>query len=163
MEELSGRLVQPLIGVSAKEVALGLQEIRREASAAIAVVVSEASGKGRDGHTALDGSTNGTTPSGLRLNEHLGEERSQHQVLKVGIGLIGLLNTVQESRPYDATATPDSGNIPEVQIPVVELASRGEEVETLGIADDLARVEGIADIVDELLAISRERLHLYCG
>ena len=41
MEELAARLVDPLVGVRAEIIALGLEQVRRQARAAILIVKAE--------------------------------------------------------------------------------------------------------------------------
>ena len=54
MKELPAWLVDPLICVSAEEIALRLQEIRRQPLGAIAVIEGERGGERRGRHTSFD-------------------------------------------------------------------------------------------------------------
>src|SRR5208283_1623281 len=54
VEELAPGAVDPLVGVSAEEIALGLQQVGRQSLAAIAVEIGQGGGHGRNGNAVVD-------------------------------------------------------------------------------------------------------------
>ncbi len=89
----------------------------------------------------------------LGLAEHVFKERIEHKVGQIGVGAVGVGDAVEEAGTDDATAAPDGGDATEVELPVF-LGPHGlDEVETLGVADDLGGVEGVVDLLDEFLLV----------
>src|SRR5699024_12104662 len=62
---------------------------------------------------------------------------------------VRLADVVEERRADDAAPAPDGREIAPGDIPAVLRTRRGDLVEALGVGDDLGRVQGPADILDE--------------
>src|SRR5690606_8820298 len=93
-------------------------------------------------------------PAILGLLYRLLEVGGQKQILQVGIFVERFLDMVQEHSANDAAPAPKQGAITEIQRPVV-LDSGGLKLhKTLSVATDLRRIERLADLLDELLAIT---------
>ena len=104
--ERSG-LVDALVGVRAEEVALGLDEIRGQALAPVAVVVRERGGEGRNGNAEARGLADHATPTLLADTHGIGEVGREEQIRKVGLRIIGFFDPIQEAGADDAAAAPD--------------------------------------------------------
>ena len=153
MEHLAFGFVGALVGVGTEEVTLGLEEVGGEAGGAVAVVVAEGGAEGRDRDAVEGGDADDFTPVLLRLAEHVFEERIEHEIGQIGVGAVGVGDAIEEAGADDATAAPDGGDAAEVELPVL-LGTHGlNEVETLGVADDLGGVEGVVDFFDQFLLI----------
>jgi hypothetical protein len=85
VEELAAGLVGALVGVRAEVVALGLEQVGRQAGRAVAVVVGRARAERRRGHAALGGERDDLAPVRLRLLDGLVEVRIEQQVREVGL------------------------------------------------------------------------------
>ena len=92
VEELAARPVDALVGVGAKVVALGLEQVGRQPRVAIAVVVGQGAAKGRHrdavGHRGRDHAA----PGGLAAVDGVLEVGRQQQVGQVGVVVEGLLD-----------------------------------------------------------------------
>ena len=96
-------LVGPLVGVRAEQVALGLDQVRREPLAAVAVVVGQGGREGRDGDAQPGGLADDPPPAVLALPDGLGEVGGQQQVRQVPVLVVGVLDAVQEAGADDAS------------------------------------------------------------
>jgi hypothetical protein len=63
----------------------------------------------------------------------------------------------------DATTSPHLGDTAVVQVPSVFLGGLSEEDESLGVRDDLGGVQGLLEVIDELLLVAGEGLSLGAG
>jgi hypothetical protein len=61
----------------------------------------------------------------------------------------------------DATPTPDAGNTCVVQVPTKLFGRLTHEHEALRIRDDLGGIEGLLQVIDELLLVAPEYLLLW--
>ncbi len=102
------RPVHALIGVRAEIIPLGLQQVRRQSAAAIAVVIGQRGGKGRRGDAEMDRRGNDVPPVGLGVSYRFLEIGGQEQVFQFRIGGEGILDAFQEDRADDAAAAPQS-------------------------------------------------------
>src|SRR5690606_41750227 len=71
VEELSTLLVDALVGVGAEVIALGLEQVGREAVGAVAVVVGQGAAERRHADAALGGERDDLAPVFLRLLNRL--------------------------------------------------------------------------------------------
>ncbi len=136
VEELTGWFVEAFVGVCAEEVALSLQQVGGQAFCAVAVVVGERCAEGWDGDAVRDGGADGVAPVGLGLDDDVGEERVEEEVLETGIPFVRLFDAVEEVCADDATASPDCGDITEVELPPVLISGCAELDEALCVRDD---------------------------
>ena len=106
VEGLVARLIHALVRVCAKVVALRLNQIRRQPSAANAV--EEGQRRGESGHRYAE-------QRGLRDNhaqrrdaslQLVGEERIEDEVLETRVAVERLLDVAQETRADDAATAP---------------------------------------------------------
>ena len=132
----------------------GLEQVGRQPGAAITVVIGQGRGEGRRGNAQPHGGGDHVSPGVLGLGRGLPEVRRQEQVLQLGIGVEGLLDPFQKHRADDAAAAPQQGDRSEGQRPLV-LGGRGLHLHVaLRIAHDLRCVQGLADLLDERLAVA---------
>src|SRR6516225_769906 len=82
MEELASRLIDALIGVRTKEVALRLQKISRQPTGPVAVKERKRCGECRSGYAQLDGMSKRLAPRRLVLIDGAGEEAVEEQILE---------------------------------------------------------------------------------
>lgn len=163
MEELSGRFVEAFIGMGAEIIALGLEEISREAFGAVAIVVAECGAERGCSDAKLDGGLDRVAPVGLRLADDVAEVGIENQVFEVGVATVGGRDVIEEVRADDASSAPDRSDVAEVEAPVIKFAGCSQLDEPLGIADDLACVEGVTDCVDQFGTVARERFRRGSG
>ena len=107
-------LIGALICMRTEEVALRLQEIRREASRAITVVIRQRGRKRRDRYAELDSCRDDETPFRLRSFDGSGEILVEKKILQRRITLIRLNDPVQKFRANDAAATPNRSDVAQV-------------------------------------------------
>ena len=88
VEEFLPRLVDTLVGVGAKIVALGLKQIGGEPGGTIGIVKGQRIGEGRSGDAQRGAEGDGAPPAALRLLERVGEEGIEDEVGQVGICLL---------------------------------------------------------------------------
>ena len=149
VEHLALWFVEALVGVGTEEVALGLQEVGREAGGAVAVVVAEAGAERWDGDAVEGGECDDFTPVLLGFGQQVLEEGGEHEVAQLGVLAVSVGDAVEEAGADDATATPDGGDAAEVEAPIFLLAHGFDEVETLRIGDDLGGVECVVHFLDQ--------------
>ena len=118
--ELAG-IVFPLIRVGTEEIPLCLREIRGEGLPPIGIEIRERSRQGRGRQAAPGAQGHHTTPCRLPLHHLLGEIGVHQQVGKVGVPVIGRLDSIQELGPDDAATLPDAGTFAKLHTPVVSL------------------------------------------
>ena len=82
----------------------------------------------------------------------------KEQVLELGVLLKRLGDVTEEDAADDAAAAPHERDAGVVERPVVLLGRLAHEHEALGVGDDLGCVEGLLEVVDELLLVALERL-----
>src|SRR5262245_53464083 len=80
MEKLAARPVHALVCVSAEEVALRLEQVRRQPLSAVAVEERERRREGRRWHAVLDRFNDGAPPRGLIFVQHPAEEIVEQQI-----------------------------------------------------------------------------------
>ena len=119
MEELSSGFVDALVRVSAEIVALGLKQVGRQPLVPIAVIEDQCTADRRCGDALLDGRGDHSPPGALSLDHGAFEERVEQQVFQVALLIVGFLDLAEKGRANDATAAPDGGDGPVVEVPVV--------------------------------------------
>src|SRR5690606_33674372 len=117
VEELSARLVDPLVRVSAEVVALGLQEVGRQATATVAVVERQRGRGRRRGDTGHGRLRHGRAPAPLGRRQLGGEEGSQQEALELGVLVVRGLDVAEEARADDAAAAPHLRYAAVVEVP----------------------------------------------
>src|SRR4051812_18611825 len=157
VEELPFRFVYALIRVRPKEVPLRLQQVRGQPLRPVAVVVAKRRGERRHRDAAEAGKRDDFAPVLLRLAEHVLEEWVKHEVYQTRIAAVRVGDAVQEFRADDAAAAPDGGDAAEFEAPLLLLAHGFDKIEALGVADDLARVEGVMNLLHKVLLRPLER------
>ena len=157
MEELTARLVDSLVGVGTERISLSLDEIRREASGSEGVVEREC-GRGRgDRDSCSDRSADRPAPSRLGLCHGIAEEPLEEEIREVGIRAIRRGDGGEEPRPDDASGSPERGDGAGVEAPTEFIGRCLDQHETLGVGDDLRRVQRILEIRDHLVGIVVDR------
>src|SRR6056297_2052122 len=112
MKELAPGGVDPLVGVCTEVIALGLQQVGRQAAAAIAVVKIEGRGHSRHGNSQLDSLGGDPAPGGLVIFNKLPKVVVQQQIRQVGAALEGLLDIAQKDTADNAAFAPHHGYLP---------------------------------------------------
>ena len=123
MIEFAAGLVNALICVRAKVVALRLQEIGRQTGTTVRVIVVERRAHGRNGNAQIHGRLDDRTPGVLCLGDHLLEVGIKQQVRKLGIGVERLFDLAEEARADDAALTPDQRDLAVVQVHLYSAAA----------------------------------------
>lgn len=156
VEELAPGGVGALVGVGAEVVPLGLEQVGGEPGRGVAVEVAEGGGEGGHRDAGLDSVSHHLPPRGNQALDGLTEVPVQQQILQPGVLVVGLLDLPQEHAADDAPAPPHQGDAPVVQVPAVGLGGGAHQGVALGVGDDLAGVEGLADVLDEGGLVPRE-------
>jgi hypothetical protein len=151
---LSG-LIFALISVGTEIISLGLDQVGRQASETHSVIVAESSGNSRDGDTVGGSEANDTAPAGQGTGDLLDEEGIEQEVGKLRVLIEGFLDLAQELRADDAATAPHESDASEVQVPLVLLSSGTHKDVTLSIRNDLGSIHGVADVIDQLRAVTR--------
>src|SRR5665213_867693 len=159
MEELAARLVDPLIRMRAKEVALRLQQVRRQPRRPIAVIERQRGRKRRRRHAQLDCMDQRLPPARLVLVQRTRKEVVHQQVLQLRVLVERLLDVAEECRADDAAATPHQGHAAHIQVPTLYLLGRTQQHVALRIADHLRAVQRPPHFFNELrLVLGRNLL-----
>src|SRR6056297_2179115 len=137
MKELAPGGVDPFVGVCTEVIALGLQQVGRQAAAAIAVVKVEGRGHSRHGNSQLDSLGGYPAPGGLGIFDKLPEVVVQQQIRQVGSALEGLFYIAQEDTADNAAFAPHHGYFTIIKLPVVLTGSLTHQHKTLGVGDYL--------------------------
>ncbi len=162
MEEFAFGLVGALVGVGTEEVALGLEEVRWQAGSAVAIVVAEACAERGDGDAVQRGDADDFAPVLLGLAEHVLEEGIEHEVGQICVVAIRIRDAVEELCADDATAAPDRCDAAEIEIPHFLFPRRLDEIEALGVADDLRGVESVVHFLHEVCLVDGD-IDLWAG
>src|SRR5262249_36105094 len=117
MEKLAARPVHALVGVSAEEVALRLQQIRRQTLGAVSVEERERRREGGRRHAVLDGLDDGAPPRGLIFIQSPAEEIVEQQIGQLRILVEGLFDLAEKAATDDAAAAPHQRDAAVVQVP----------------------------------------------
>ena len=119
VEELTARLINALVGVRAKVVPLGLEQVRREALAAEAVKVCQRACKGRNRNSALYSRGDNSAPWSLSVLNNAGEKGIKQQVFQVRVFVKSFLDFTQKDRADNTAAAPHQGDTAVVEVPLV--------------------------------------------
>lgn len=111
--------INALISMRTKIVTLSLDQIRRQNSSTVAVIIGNRSGEGRNRDTVLYRISNDITQRLLVVIGNLLEVRSQQQVSDLRVFGICIGDFLQELRTDDATSTENLRDFAVVQIPIV--------------------------------------------
>ena len=80
----------------------------------------------------------------------------QHEVGQLRLRVEGFLDLAEEHAADDAAAAPHQRHPAVVELPPVLRRRRPHQHVTLGVADDLGRIQRLADRLDELRAIAAD-------
>src|SRR5664279_297834 len=119
MRELAARLIDALVGVRAKVIALRLQQVRGQARGPVTVEERQRRAESRRRHAELDGTDDAASPGRLILQQCGGEELVEQQVFKLRVIVKGNLDLAKELAADDAAAAPHESDAAEVEIPLV--------------------------------------------
>ena len=78
------------------------------------------------------------------------------RLTSAGIAIERLLDVAEERRADDAAAAPHERDAAVVEVPLVGLRRRAQQLIALRVADDLRGVERLAQIVDERATVARK-------
>ena len=107
-------LVNALVGVRTKEIALRLQEIRWKASRAITVEIRQRGRKRGDWYAELDSGRNNEAPFRLRSFDGPCEIAIEEKILQRRITPICLNDSIKKLGANDTAAPPNRGDVAEV-------------------------------------------------
>ena len=124
MELLAARSVGTLVRVRPKVIALSLQQVGRQAAAAVTIEVGQRRRESRDGKALLDGRRDDSTPGRLCFLDRLPEEVVQQKVFQVRVLVKRVLDVLQEDRTNDAATSPQQRDRAVVQLPAELLRGR---------------------------------------
>ena len=129
-------LIDALVGMRTKEIALRLQEIRWKASRAITVIIRQRGRKRGDRYAELDSCRNDEAPFRLRSFDGPGEIPVEEKILQRRITPICLNDSIEKFRANDAAAAPDRGDVAQVQVPFVSRASGSKKLHSLRVRNN---------------------------
>lgn len=124
--------INTLISMRTKIVTLCTDQVRRQNSSTVAVVIGNRCGEGRNRNTVLYCISNDITQRLLVVIGNLLEVRSQQQVSDLRIFGISIGDFLQELRTDDAASTENLRDFAVVQIPVVLFRRSTQLREALG-------------------------------
>jgi len=156
VEELATRLVNTFISVGTEVITLSLEEISRQTSSAIAIVIGKSGGDGRNRDAIEESSRSNTPPASLGRLQLGTEERVQQQVGKGGVSIECLLDATEEFGTDDAATSPHQRDSTEVQVPLKLGCSSAHQSESLCIGDQLGSIQGISYCGNEFTRIPLE-------
>ena len=156
-----GVLVAGVLGldvesVSTKVITLSLQQVGGQVLGAVTVEPRQGSGESGSRDTKLGRLGNNLSPAGLGLVDSLVEEVVEQQVGQVGLLAVGRGDVLEEDGADDAATTPHEGNGRLVELPAVLLGGLLHEHEALGVGDNLGGVQGLLEVLKELLLVTLE-------
>lgn len=154
--ELLTGFIHPLISVRAKVVALRLDQVRRQATAAVSVVERQCGGHRRHRDTQRGRLCDHRAPVLLVRGNGLGEEVGHQQTRQIGSFGERAADIPKEAAADDAAPAPHIGDRTVVDVPIVLRARLTHEHKPLRVADDLARVQRALDRVEERRLLARE-------
>jgi len=96
----------------------------------------------------LDRQSDDASPRLLSLQHGVTEIVLQDEVGNCAVGLVGLVDPVEEAGPDDAAAAPNLRNLAQAQIPAVFLRGGRHLLKALRVGDDLRGIERVPDRVD---------------
>ena len=126
-------------------VTLCLDQVRRQNSGAVAVIIGNRSGEGRNRDTVLYRVSDDIAQRLLVVIGDLLEVRSQQQVSDLRIFGISIGDFLQELRTDDAASTENLRDFALVQIPVVLFRRRTQLREALSVRNDFAQIQCTAN------------------
>ncbi|GCZ92540.1 hypothetical protein HmCmsJML146_00048 [Escherichia coli] len=135
-------------------VTLCLDQVRRQNSGTVAIVIGNRSGEGRNRDTVLYCISNDITQSLLVVIGNLLEVRSQQQVSDLRIFGISIGDFLQELRTDDAASTENLRDFTVVQIPVVLFRRSTQLREALRVRNNLTQIKRTANFFNELCFVA---------
>src|SRR2546430_10872841 len=101
----------------------------------------------------FNGQCNNEAPFGLRPFDCSREISIEQKIVQFRVALICFDDSIQESCANDAAASPDRGDIAEVEVPLIFSASGAQKLHSLRVRNNLRRVKCIAHRIDQASAI----------
>ena len=150
---LAGALWQDSESVSTEVVTLSLQQVSWQSLGSVTVVEGQSGREGWSWDTLGGSQSNSLSPARLSLGDSLSEELVEQQVLQLRVLSVGLGDFSQEDRSDDTATSPHQSDGRVVELPVVSLTGFTDQHETLGVRDNLGSVQGLLQVVNELLLV----------
>jgi len=147
-------------GVRAEVVTLGLEHVGRKNLTPVPIEEGESGTESGSRNTPKDGLSDHAPPSGLSLVDSFVEEIIEEQALQLVVLLISSSDVAEENTLDDAATSPHRSDASVVQVPADFLGGLPHEHEALSVRDDLGRIEGLFEVIDELLLVTLEWLPL---
>src|SRR5262245_16068663 len=149
--------IDALVRVRTKEIALRLQEIRRQTSRAITVEIRQRGRKRGDRNAEFDSCRNDEAPFRLRSFDCYREILVEEKILQRRITPIRLNDSIEEFSANDTAPAPNSGDVAQVQVPFVSRASGSKKLHSLRVRNNFGGIKRVTHGVDETIAIAFER------
>lgn len=146
--------INALISMCTEIVTLCLDQVRRQNSGTVAVIIGNRSGEGGNRDTVLYCISNNITQRLLIVIGNLFKVRSQQQVSDLRIFGICISDFLQELRTDDAASTENFRDFAVVQIPVVLFRRRTQLREALSVRNDFAQIQSTTNFFDELTFVA---------
>src|SRR6266536_2812858 len=104
----------------------------------------------------LNGGRYRDAPIALRLFDDSREIAVEQKIVQRSIALICLDNPIEKFSANDAAASPDGGDVAEVEVPLVFGASRSKKLHSLRVRNNFRCVKRIAYCIDKARSIAFE-------
>ena len=148
------RLINALVSVRAKKVALRLQQIGWEPRLTVTIEVSQRGTESRNGNAMQHRCRNCDAPIVLRPFDNIGEIPIEQEIGQRRVALIRLDNAIEKFGANDASAPPDRGNVAEVEVPLVFSARCSEELHSLRVGNNLGCIKRVTHCIDKVRPIA---------
>ena len=145
---LTTRLVDALVGMRAKVIALRLQQVGGQPCRAITIEECERRGKRGCGNSQPDSMNNRFSPRGLIAVEGFGKKSSSSKFSRPRVLIEGFFDFAQESAADDASSAPHQRNSAHVEVPAVLLGRRSQQHVTLRVGNNLGTIERVANALN---------------
>src|SRR5665213_1802852 len=159
VEILAARFVHSLVRMCSEEVALRLQQIRRQTLRPIAIVERKRRRDRGSWNANLDRLNDRLAPTRLVLVQRTRKKVVQQQVCEIRFLVERSLDVAQENTADDASSAPHQRDSAHVQVPTLILLRRAQQHIALRVAHHLRAIQRSANVLDELLLL-RNRLRL---
>lgn len=142
--------IDALISMCTEIVTLCLDQVCRQNSGTVAVIIGNRSGEGRNRDTVLYCISNDIAQRLLIVIGDLLKVRSQQQVSDLRIFGVCIGDFLQELRTDDAASTENLRDFAVVQIPVVFFRRSTQLREALSVRNDFAQIQRTTNLLDKL-------------
>src|SRR5438132_13586900 len=104
----------------------------------------------------FDGRRYCDAPIPLRFPNDLREIATEQEIVQRRVALVRLDDPVKKFRADNTATSPNSGNVAEVQIPLIFRARRSKKLHPLCVRNDFGRIKRVTHRIDKAWPISFE-------